>query len=105
MLRTERHAGWSIVLALIVLIAQLGAQAHAYVHLASATDPSQLHARPAPCIECNAFAPLLAAVSGVSFPAVPAVVDRATVSPRFALLMRHAAHCSAYRSRAPPIRS
>ncbi len=101
-MRSRRHAGFSLVLALIILIAQLGAQAHAYSHLAKSPDPAQRHAHPAPCVECSAFAPLLAAVSGVSYPVVAAAIEPPTLGGIFtAGLHRTAAH-PAYRSRAPP---
>jgi len=101
-MRSQRHAGLSFVLALIVAIAQLGAQAHAYSHLARSSDPAQGSAHRAPCVECSAFAPLLAAVSGSSYPAIVANVEPVTIVVAHAAGVRGAAICSAYRSRAPP---
>lgn len=101
-MRSRRHAGFSLVLALIILIAQLGAQAHAYSHLAKSPDPAQRHAHPAPCVECSAFAPLLAAVSGVSYPMVAATIEPVTLAATFAAGACRAALHPAYRSRAPP---
>ena len=103
--RAKRHAGWTVALALIVLIAQLGAQAHAYTHLATAPDSTQHHAHPAPCVECSTFAPLLTAVSSVSYAAVAAVVDQSSVCSHQTVAVHHAAICRAYRSRAPPTQS
>ena len=105
LMRAQRHAGFSLTLALIILVAQLGAQAHAYTHLAGRPDSIQRHSLPAPCAECSAFAPLLAAVSNVSYPLVLAVVNPARVCSPWATGFRHAAACTAYRSRAPPLQS
>lgn len=101
-MRPQRHAGFSLILALIVLLAQLGAQAHAYSHLAKAPDPVQRHAHPAPCVECSAFAPLLAAVSGVSYPVVAAAIEPPTLGVTFTAGFHRAAVHPAYRSRTPP---
>ena len=78
MIRAKRHAVWSFALALIVLVAQLGAQAHAYSHLNSAPDSAQHHTRPAPCVECSSFATLLTLAGGMSYPVMLAVADPAT---------------------------
>ena len=101
-MRPQRHACLSLLLALIVLIAQFGAQAHAYTHLAKNTDPTQNSAHRAPCVECSAFAPLLAAVSGVSYPTVATVVEPQAIAATLASGIHRAASCTAYRSRAPP---
>lgn len=104
-MRPQRHACPSLLLALIVLVAQFGAQAHAYTHLAKSPDTLQRGAHPAPCVECSAFAPLLAAVSGVSYPAVATVVEPPAVAASLATGIHRAAPCTAYRSRAPPAQS
>jgi hypothetical protein len=101
-MRPKRHAGLSMVLAIFVLVAQLGAQAHAYTHLAKAPDPLQRSAHPAPCVECSAFAPLLTAVTSVAFPVVAPVVEPPAITASLAAGIRRAAACAAYRSRAPP---
>jgi hypothetical protein len=101
-MRPQRHARLSLFLALIVLIAQFGAQAHAYTHLSKNTDTAQSSAHRAPCVECSAFAPLLAAVSGVSYPTVAAVVEPPAIAASLAAGIHRAAPCTAYRSRAPP---
>jgi hypothetical protein len=103
-MRIRGHAGLSLILAVFVLVAQLGAQAHAYSHLAKSPDPIQRSAHTAPCVECSAFAPLLAAVSGASFPVVVAVVDPQTITASLAAGIHIVAPCTAYRSRAPPAR-
>lgn len=105
-LRTVRHYPklW-MLLALVMLLAQWGAQAHAYSHLATAPNSSQHHARPVPCDECSNFAPLLTAVNSVSCATEPAVIDHSCVCSHQTDLVHHAAICRAYRSRAPPIRS
>ena len=104
-MRSQRHACLSLILALIVLVAQLGAQAHAYTHLGKNTDPAQTSAHRTPCVECSAFAPLLAAVSGVAYPAIAVVVEPPAIAATLAAGFHRAAACTAYRSRAPPAQS
>ena len=101
----KRRAGWTVALALIVLVAQLGAQAHAYSHLATAPDNTQHHSHAVPCAECSTFAPLLAAVSNASYAVPPPVLDHEGVSALLTIAVSHAAICRAYRSRAPPAQS
>jgi len=104
-MRSRRNACLSLLVALIVLVAQLGAQAHAYTHLATGTNPTQNSAHRAPCVECSAFAPLLAAVSGVSYPTIAAVVEPPAIAATLAAGIHRTASCTAYRSRAPPAQS
>jgi hypothetical protein len=101
-MRIRGHAGLSLILAVFVLVAQLGAQAHAYSHLAKSPDPVQRSAHQTPCVECSAFAPLLTAVSGMAFPVVATVVEPPAITATLAAGIRRAALCTAYRSRAPP---
>jgi hypothetical protein len=103
--RAKPHAGWTFALALIVLIAQLGAQAHAYTHMASAPDTAQHHVHPAPCVECSTFAPLLAAVSSTSYAAVPGGVCQDRVCLCLTVVIHDAQVFRANRSRAPPLQS
>jgi hypothetical protein len=105
LIRSRRHAGWTFALALIVLVAQLGAQAHAYSHLIPAPDTAAHHLHPAPCLQCSSFAPLQTLSGGFGNPSVLAIADQATVYTRPVVAARLAAPCRAYRSRAPPIRS
>jgi hypothetical protein len=97
--------GWTIALALIVLIAQLGAQTHAYTHLTSTPDSTAHHTHPAPCVQCSTFAPLLTAVNSASYAAVVAVLDQSSVCSRLTVVVQGTAVGRAYRSRAPPIQS
>lgn len=88
---------------MFVLFAQLGAQAHAYSHLAKSPDPIQRNAHSsAACVECSAFAPLLTAVGSAAFPVVVAVVEPPTITASLAVGVHSASACTAYRSRAPP---
>jgi hypothetical protein len=103
--RAKRPAGWTVALALIVLIAQLAAQAHAYTHLATGSDTAQHHSHPAPCIQCSTFAPLLTAVSSTTYAAVPGALGQDEDCSRPMAVMHHAEIFRAYRSRAPPIQS
>jgi len=104
-MRSQRHACLSLILALVVLVAQFGAQAHAYTHLGKSPDTLQRGAHPAPCVECSAFAPLLAAVSGDSCPTIAAAVEPPAIAATLAAGIHRAAPCTAYRSRAPPAQS
>ncbi|HZT56043.1 MAG TPA: hypothetical protein VFA35_07450 [Burkholderiaceae bacterium] len=90
---------------LVLLIAQLGAQAHAYSHLASAADGTQHHFRTLPCLECNSFAPLLTLAGGLAPPPALAVADPTFERTPPAIANRSASICRAYRSRAPPVLS
>ena len=101
-MRSRGHASLSTLIALIMLIAQFGAQAHAYTHLAKPRDTVERGTHPAPCVECSAFAPLLAAVSGDSYPAIATVVEPPAIAATLATGVRPAAPRTAYRSRAPP---
>jgi hypothetical protein len=105
LIRSRRHAGWIFALALIVLAAQLGAQAHAYSHLVPVPDAAAHHLHPAPCLQCSSLAPLLTLAGGFGYPLVLAVADPATVGAHPEIAALRAALCRAYRSRAPPIRS
>ena len=105
MIRSRRHAGWTFALTLIVLVAQLGAQAHAYSHLFPVPDAAAHHLHPAPCVQCSSFAPLQTLAGGFGNPAELALTDPATVYARPVFAARRSAACRAYRSRAPPIRS
>ena len=92
-----------MALALIVLFAQLGAQTHAYTHLASSPATTQHRVHTLPCAECSTFAPLLTTVSSTSYAAVTEVTDRSGVFPHLTIAVHRAAICRAYRSRAPPL--
>jgi hypothetical protein len=89
---------------LVLLCAQLGAQAHAYSHLGSRTDGSH-HFRTLPCLECNSFAPLLTLAGGLSSPPALAIADPAAVAAVPAIANERPGFCRAYRSRAPPAAS
>jgi hypothetical protein len=90
-------------MALVLLCAQLCAQAHAYSHLAAPADGAQHHFRALPCLECNSFAPLLTLAGGLSAPPALAVADHVTVRTAPAVATETPAPCRAYRSRAPPV--
>ena len=88
------------MLALALLAAQFGAEAHAYSHLAK--DPDSLPNSTQYCAKCLSFAPVTAAAGGMphavmilqpesDFPIATATAADPTSSP-----------CSSYQSRAPP---
>ena len=94
-----------MLLALVVVVTQLGAQAHAYSHVSShhtATSPQ--HGLPVKCTDCVAFSPLLATAGGSFFPDLhlptPVVSTIAAFNATFPRLVT----LTAYRSRAPPPR-
>lgn len=103
--RAERHAGWTIALALILLVAQQGAQTHAYTHLNFSPDSFLHHSHAAPCAECSTFAPLLAAIGSAPYALAAALLDQSSVCSDPARVGQRAQLCRAYRSRAPPIQS
>jgi hypothetical protein len=90
--------------ALILVIAQLGAQAHAYSHLTIARDangePQRIHALA--CSECVAFAPLLASAGGSAVPLLHLPARASSVIAFDAQLQPRASTLTGYRSRAPP---
>jgi hypothetical protein len=93
----------AFVTAIALLIAQFGAQAHAYSHLrlgATTTDQSDSHDKP--CAECLAFAPLLSAAGTPShlFAIAPQGVVAAPSVAVASLIARF--FTRAFRSRAPP---
>jgi hypothetical protein len=93
----------ALITAIALLIAQFGAQAHAYTHLrlgADTTDQLDSHGRL--CTDCLAFAPLQAKAGGHSLPVVfaPQGVEVAPASAVISLAER--VITPAFRSRAPP---
>jgi hypothetical protein len=90
--------------ALILVIAQLGAQAHAYSHLTVSRDangePQRIHALT--CSECVAFAPLLATAGGSAVPLLHSPARESSVVAFEPQLQPRASTHTAYRSRAPP---
>jgi len=92
------------MLLLALLIAQGGAQAHAYSHLQSGVDPSGLAgSRGQLCAECLLFAPLLATADCHDGPPIFRLGDRASIAvPRVVSLVDRLSY-HAFSSRAPPI--
>ena len=106
LMRLTRRPVLCTLQALILVIAQLGAQAHAYSHLTVSRDangdPQRIHALA--CSECVAFAPLLATAGGSSVPLLHLPARTSTLIAIDAQLQPHPASRTAYRSRAPPAR-
>jgi hypothetical protein len=98
------------LLALSLVIAQFGAQAHAYSHLGDARgasgargaggDPQRTHALL--CSDCLSFAPLLATADGNATPLLHLPSRTPDLIAAAALLPPRACTLTAYRSRAPP---
>ena len=103
-MRVSRFRALCQLQALILVIAQLGAQAHAYSHLSATRDANgelqRIHTLA--CSECVAFAPLLAAAGGSAAPLLHLPAPAATVTAFAAQPPPRAAALTAYRSRAPP---
>jgi len=106
LMRLPRRPVLCALQALILVIAQLGAQAHAYSHLTVSRDangePQRIHALA--CSECVAFAPLLATAGGSAVPLLHLPAGASTLIAIDARLQALAATRTAYRSRAPPAR-
>jgi len=93
----------ALFMALALLFAQLGAQAHAYSHLRADSHASdQLYDHGSVCADCLAFAPLLATAGGNGH--VPVAAPAGVVAAPSAAIPTLAARTPtpAFRSRAPP---
>jgi hypothetical protein len=94
----------ALLTAVALLIAQFGAQAHAYSHLHAGPPhgAQQQYFHTGQCFDCLSFAPLLAGAGTPSqvLPAAPMGVVAAPDAVVPALLAAAPAH--AFRSRAPP---
>lgn len=92
------------MMAMALLIAQFGAQAHAYSHLhsGSGTSTEQLDSHGRQCCECLSFAPLLSAAGSPThlFAIAPQGVNAAPSEGAASLIARLAT--ASFRSRAPP---
>jgi hypothetical protein len=100
--RTQKTAA-RLFLALALLVAQSGAQIHAYSHLRPGSNPSDLAGTSSRlCGDCLSFAPLLSAAGASDASFVAATVKVAallctSIAPRVEERRHHA-----FRSRAPP---
>jgi hypothetical protein len=93
----------ALVIATALLIAQFGAQAHAYSHVhASSAASEQLDSHDRLCTQCLAFAPLLATAGAPShlFAIVPQGIVAAPGVAVASLITEPAV--PSFRSRAPP---
>jgi hypothetical protein len=102
-LRKTTNLRVALMMAMALLIAQFGAQAHAYFHLQArsvATDQLDSHGKL--CSDCLSFAPLLATAGSPShlFAIAPHGVVAAPDVAVASLITRSPA--LAFRSRAPP---
>ena len=108
MSQSQQHFRFRIALvaALALLLAQLGAMAHAYTHVPVAQKSSLQQPVPAShdyCADCLNFAPLLAAAGA------PAAMPYTAPRPDTSVEVAQAAHLFelrprlAFRSRAPPV--
>ena len=103
MLSNKSNSRVVLLMALALLVAQFGAQAHAYSHLHAGSDSSeQQDSHGKLCSECLSFAPLLATAGSPShlFAVAPQGVAAAPDVAVASLITR--ALLPAFRSRAPP---
>jgi hypothetical protein len=93
----------ALMMAMALLIAQFGAQAHAYSHIHAGTSyPEQQSSHGTLCTDCLSFAPLLTAAGGsAALPVLEPQGVGAAPSATVASLFPHP-FANAYRSRAPP---
>jgi hypothetical protein len=98
---------WRTVCSLLALLvmAQLGAQAHAYSHVHDLAPSHPKHAHSKPCSECASFSALLTGHAGTASPAIapPALppsyeADGLTAAPESRLIL-------GFHSRGPPTRT
>ena len=89
-----------MLLSLALLVAQLGAEAHAYSHLAS--DPPGVPSTSQGCETCLSFAPLLNAVGGSQcvLLAIPCAAER--IVPGNTISIPYLLPRLAFQPRAPP---
>jgi hypothetical protein len=89
------------LLSLVLLVAQLGMQAHAYSHLKS--DPDGLPGTATQlCGQCTSSAPLLTMASGSLCIRVPHLAQTQGTAPASIDVSVHRLPHPAFRSRAPP---
>jgi len=103
LMQRPRSFVFHALLALMLLLGQIAAQAHAYAHLRVTGDPARPAGQHTPCSECLSFAPLLSAThsshgtADFQFEDVSTKVAVESVS----LTSRSTAH--SFQSRAPPV--
>jgi len=97
----KRRRSIAHLLSLVLLIAQLGMQAHAYSHLKS--DPDGLPGSTTQlCGQCASSAPLLTMASGSLCIRVPHLAQAQSTAPASIDSSVHRLPHPAFRSRAPP---
>lgn len=93
----------ALLTALALLIAQLGAQAHAYSHLcATSHTAEQQDFHTGQCFDCLSFAPLLASAGAPSHAVIVAPQGVAPAPDAAVPTLTTATPALAFRSRAPP---
>jgi hypothetical protein len=93
----------ALLTALALLIAQLGAQAHAYSHLRAGSHTAEqqdLHG--GQCYDCLSFAPLLASAGGPSHVLIVAAQGVEAAPDAAVVTLTTSTPTHAFRSRAPP---
>jgi hypothetical protein len=88
------------LLSLVLLIAQLGVEAHAYSHLSS--DPHGVPSTVQSCAACVSVAPLLSMAGGSHSIRLPHQPQDDSPAPTRTISIAFLLPCPAFRSRAPP---
>jgi hypothetical protein len=99
-LSRHRHRLIARVLALALLVAQLGAEAHAYSHLV--TDQRGAPNSAQTCGKCLSFAPLTMAVGGAPYVVLTDRCEAERVVPIAISSIPNRSPYSAHRPRGPP---
>lgn len=99
-LSRKRHQLIARVLALALLVAQFGAQTHAYSHLARNTHgvPSSMQS----CATCLSFAPVTMAAGGTPYVLLAAQCVSESVLPVATVSIPNTSPFPAFQPRAPP---
>jgi len=96
----QRHRLIARVLALALLVAQFGAEAHAYSHLAK--DPHGVPSSLQGCTKCLSFTPVTIAVGGTPFVVLTDRCDTEPALPVATVSIPDRSPFPAFQPRAPP---
>ena len=88
------------VLALALLVAQFGAEAHAYSHLAK--DPDSVPSSTQYCAKCLSFAPVTVAAGGMPHVVLIDPIESEPALAAATAVIPARSPCPSYQSRAPP---
>jgi hypothetical protein len=98
--RVHKDGNIARVLALALLVAQFGAEVHAYSHLA--TDPYGVPSSMQYCVKCLSFAPVTMAVGGMPYVLLTAQCESGPALPVATVSISDCSPFPAFQPRAPP---